>query len=53
MAVMLKQKVKFSEINPLILYNEQIEKIKAAEYLVGNSPQAIKYQILDSESRNP
>jgi hypothetical protein len=39
-----------STICPEIIYNEQVERIRAMEYSVGSPPQAIRFQIFESLS---
>ena len=44
--------VKESGIYPEIIFNDNIEKIRAYEYSIGAPPQAIKFDIFESNTNN-
>jgi hypothetical protein len=48
-----KKAIKESKIPLEVFYNDKIERIRAMEQSVGSSPQAIKFQILESLKNKP
>ena len=48
-----RKEVKVSQISPEIIYNSNIERIRAKEYQVGSAPQAIRFQMFGSLANKP